>query len=230
MKSEFEDALKGFHRDYTDAETDEFVEGYKPIGTLPVVSLLFAVLSMTVVFGWGMMIVPLIAMAAGGISLRRIMRSPDVLGGFGISIAGVSIAVVWVVIGSVYLTWSYYNEVPSGYRLITFESILADPKTGELPKPILELIENKQPVFIEGYMYPGKHLNNLDRFVLVESNERSSFQRPDREPTESILIEMTAGQTVSHRSSPVRVGGTMIINEDRSNGESPYLIQADIFR
>ena len=230
MKTEFQDALKGFHRDYADAETDEFAEGYKPIGALPILSLLFGILSMTVIFGWGMMIVPLVALIVGGVGLRRILNSPDVLGGFGVAVAGVVLALLWIIVGSCYLVWSYYNEVPVGYHLITFESVLADPKTGQLPRPILDLVENKQPVFIEGYMYPGKHLNDLDRFVLVESNARSQFQRADREPTESILVVMTAGRTVTHRTMPVRVGGLLKINEDRAAGESPYLIEAEIFR
>lgn len=228
MKTEFQDALKGFHRDYIEHDADE-QGGYKTIGALPVVSLICGILSILTFLSWGMLLVPLVGLVSGGLALRTILNSPEDSGGFRLTCAGIGLSLVFSLLGCTYLVWSYYHETPFGYFPITFEDIAADPRTGEIPRSARHFAESGQKVFIEGYMFAGTHLHDIDQFVLVASDAQNQFETLVREPTESVIVRMIGGSTVSYYSRPVRVGGRLKINE-KNGSESPYLLEADVFR
>ncbi len=233
---DFEDALKGYHRDFVEADADG-PEKYKPIVPPAVVSAIFGVLSILTILGWGMVVFPLTGLLCGVFALRKILASPEDVGGFQLAVAGIVLSLVFWLVGYSYLAYSYYYEIPFGYVPITFEEIAGDPKTGKLPQRILDLAWDPertdmlpQKVFIEGEMYPGKHLHDIDQFIIVETIAQSRFSSMVREPTESVLIHITGGRTVSHRTGKVRVGGVLTVDKSPPPGETPYRIDADVFR
>lgn len=229
MKTEFQDALKGYHRDFV--ETDSEGQGaYKPLAPLAIISLLCGILSSLIVLGWALTVLPILGLATGFFALRKILASPDDVGGFRFAATGITLSLLFCALGWSYLLYAYHYEVPLGYVPVTFEELAADPKTGKLPQAVLDLAGNDQRVFIEGEMYPGKHLENVESFVLLDTNTRSAYTNIVREPTASIVVRMVGGRTVTHRTGRVRVGGLFKVEQDPRPGESPYRIDADVFR
>lgn len=229
---EFEDALKGYHRDFVEADTEDG-QRYRPIVPSAILAMIFGVLSVLTFMGWLMAIFPILGLIFGLVALRALMASPEDVSGFQPAVTGIVLSLLFWLGGYAYLVYDYYYLVPFGYDPITFEELAADTKTGELPRNIVALAKDPDRpfrVFIEGEMHPGKHLRDIDRFLLVETTVRSKYQSIVREPTESIQVYMTAGRKIDHRGDRVRVGGILTIHEDVPTGETPYRIDADIFR
>ncbi len=230
MKTEFDDALRGIYTDHDEVRPEQAAD-YRQVAFLSVGSLVFGLLSAITFMHWALAVLPILSIVMGVVAMRRILHAPGEVGGFAMTTAGISIAAVFWLGGYGWLTWSYFNSVPTGYIRVDFAEFASDPKTGKLPQHILNLSAEGQKIFVQGYMYPGRRLAGIDDFVIVRTTEHCKFCSPRTNPTDMINVHMSEGRTVTYRTKPVRVGGTLSIDPDYiANGTSPYHIEADVFR
>ena len=237
-KGEFDDALKGYYQDHDEVLPDENTD-YRSLTAESVGSLILGFLSVLTFVSMLFVIFPIMGIVLGVTALRKILRATKELEGLGIASAGVALSAVLAVAGTTYQVYMTQYEVPGGYRVLDFSDLVVDHKTGRIPYDILRLSphldedgnENSgTPVFIEGYMFPTRQTTELRSFMLVPSIGQGQFGALTREPSQMIDVTLLGDRRVSYRSTPVMVGGILIVNPDRASGETPYSLRADIFR
>jgi hypothetical protein len=183
-------------------------------------------------------IFPIMGIVLGITAIRKILRATQELEGLGIASAGVGLSTALAIAGTVYQIYMTQYEVPGGYVVINFSDLTADSKTGRIPNNIVELSsqldeqgnEYFTPVFIEGYMYPTREIAEIRSFMLVPSVERGQFGPITPNPSQMVEVTLWGDFRVSYRSTPVKVGGQLIVNPDPAPGTTPYSIKADVFR
>jgi hypothetical protein len=237
-RTEFDDALKGYYQDHDEVRPEENPD-YRSLTAESVGSLVLGFLSILTFVSAIFVIFPIMGIVLGVIAIRKILRASQELGGLGISSAGVALSFVLAIAGVSYQLYADYYGTPLGYTVITFADLATDPKTGRIPDSVLVLTphideqgnENfGQPIFIEGYMFPTRQMTEITSFMLVPSVEQNKFGAATRNPTEMIDVSLRGDLKVPYRTSPVRVGGTLIVNQNPAPGETPYRIEADLLR
>ena len=236
-RGEFDDALKGYYQDHDEVLPDEMTD-YRSLTAESVGALILGVLSVLTFVSMLFVVFPIMGIVLGLMAIRKILRATRELEGFGIASAGVGLSAILAIAGSVYQIYRTQYEIPAGYELIDFTMLAADPKTGQIPKQILQFSphpdeqgnEGYIPVFIEGYMYPTRQMTEIKSFMLVPSVVQNQFGASTRNPTQMVDVTLVGDRRVSYQSSPVRVGGMLVVNPQPSPGETPYHLRADVFR
>ncbi|MDR0337481.1 MAG: hypothetical protein LBI18_10365 [Planctomycetaceae bacterium] len=238
-RTEFDDALKGYYQDHDEVRPEDNPD-YRSLTAESVGSLILGVLSTLTFISLIFIIFPLLGVILGVLAIRKILQASEELSGLGISTAGVVLSLIFAVAGILYQIYVYSFEVPPGYEEINFTRLAADPKTGRIPEEIIALTPRRDlqgnlifagvPVFIEGYMYPTRQMTEIDRFMLVPAIEQGQFGAATRNPTEMIEVTLSGDLKVQYRTSSVRVGGILSVNENDTAGETPYRLEADVFR
>lgn len=233
-RTEFDDALKGYYQDHDEVRPDELAD-YKSLTAGSVVSLVCGLLSILTVTEWIFAIFPILGILFGVLAIRKILKASDVLGGLGIASTGVALSILFSVIGFSMLYYNSQFSTPPGYEDINFEQLVpTDFRTGRIPDEMVALAHSTQTegrrIFIEGYMYQTRKMTDIDHFVLVPYLEQSKFAAPTRKSTEMIEVSLQGELRATYRTSPVRVGGVLYVNENHKPGQPAYRIEADIFR
>ena len=236
-RGEFDDALKGYYQDHDEVLPDENTD-YRSLTAESVGSLILGFLSVLTFVSMLFVIFPIMGIVLGVTAIRKILRATQELEGMGIASAGVALSAVLALAGTAYQIYVMQYEIPTGYVMIDFSMLVADPKTGRIPENISALTphldeqgnEIYTPVFIEGYMFPTRQLTEIKNFMLVPSVEQNKFGPSTRNPTEMVDVTLLGDLRVSYRSSSVKVGGMLYLNPDPKLGETPYLLKADVFR
>jgi hypothetical protein len=236
-KGEFDDALKGYYHDHDEVLPDENVD-YKSLNAESVGSLILGFLSVLTFVSSVFLIFPLMGIVLGIRAIRKILRATQELAGLGTASAGVALSAVLAVAGMAYQMYVAHYEVPAGYMEIDFTMLAADPRTGKIPEEIVRLSPHRDergnerytPVFIEGYMFPMEQRTAIRSFVLVPSVQQNQFGSPTRNAMQMINVSLLGDRQVSYRTSPVKVGGMLLVNPDVPSGETPYSLKADVFR
>jgi hypothetical protein len=237
-RTEFDDALKGYYQDHDEVRPEENPD-YRSLTAESVGSLILGFLSILMFISLVFIVFPMMGIVLGVLAIRKILQASEELSGLGISTAGVALSLIFFIAGVSYHIYANNFETPAGYYEIDFAKLAADPKTGRIPEEIIALTPhfdeqgnqtNGVPVFIEGYMFPTRQMTDIDRFMLVPAVEQGKFGTTTRNPTEMIEVILLGGLKVPYRTSPVRVGGILSVNENNNAGETPYQIDADVFR
>ncbi|MDR0705512.1 MAG: DUF4190 domain-containing protein [Planctomycetaceae bacterium] len=238
-RTEFDDALKGYYQDHDEVLPDDNPD-YRSLTAESVGSLILGILSALTFISLLFLIFPLLGILLGMLAIRKILRASEELSGLGFSTAGVALSIIFSIAGISYQIYVYSFETPPGYVKIDFTQLVADPKTGHIPEEIIALTPQYDdqgnpktsgvPVFIEGYMYPTRQMTDIDRFMLVPAIKQGQFGATTRNPTEMVEVILSGDLKVPYRTSPVRVGGILYVNEHDTAGETPYRIEADVFR
>ena len=237
-RGEFDDALKGYYLDHDEVLPEENTD-YRSLTAESVGSLILGFLSALTFVSMLFVIFPIMGIMLGVTAIRKILRATQELEGLGIASVGVGLSAALAIAGTVYQIYMTQYEVPAGYVVITFSDLTADPKTGRIPENILSLaphrdqqgnIQNGVPVFIEGYMYPTRQMTEIRSFMLVPSVEQGQFGSVTRDPTQMVDVSLSGDLRVPYRSSPVKVGGMLMVNPDPAPGTTPYSLKADVFR
>ena len=237
-RGEFDDALKGYYQDHDEVLPNENTD-YRSLTAESVGSLILGFLSVLTFVSMLFVIFPIMGIVLGITAIRKILRATQELEGLGVASAGVGLSATLAIAGAAYQIYITQYEVPSGYIEIDFSDLMADPKTGRIPDRMMELSKpytNKQEtmyqrkVFIEGFMYPTKQMTEIKSFMLVPSIAQGQFGSLTRNPTQMIEVTLSGDLRVEYRSSPVKVGGTLIVNPDLLPGATPYSLKADILR
>ena len=237
-RGEFDDALKGYYQDHDEMLPDENTD-YRSLTAESVGSLILGFLSALTFVSMLFVIFPILGIVLGVSAIRKILRATQELEGLGIASVGVGLSVILAIAGVTYHVYMTQYEVPAGYVVIAFSDLTADPKTGRISEHILRLaphrdqqgnIQEGTPVFIEGYMYPTRQRTEIKSFMFVPSVEQGQFGSVTRDPTQMIDVSLAGDLRVSYRSSPVKVGGILMVNPNPTLGTTPYSLKADIFR
>jgi len=237
-RGEFDDALKGYYQDHDEVLPDENTD-YKSLTAESVGSLILGFLSALTFVSILFVIFPIMGIVLGITAIRKILRATRELEGLGVASVGVGLSVLLAIAGTTYQVYTAQYEVPAGYVEINFSDLTANSKTGHIPDSILRLAPHRDPqgnehygtpVFIEGYMFPTRKTTELRSFMLVPSIGQGQFGSLTRDPTQMIEITLSGDLRVSYRSSPVKVGGILVVNPNPAPGATPYSLKADVFR
>jgi len=237
-RGEFDDALKGYYQDHDEVLPDENTD-YRSLTAESVGSLILGFLSALTFVSMLFVIFPIMGIVLGVTAIRKILRATKELGGLGIASAGVGLSAFMMIAGAAYQMYMMRYEIPAGYVVLDFADLVADHRTGRIPDNILRLTPHLDergnahpgtPVFIEGYMFPTRQTTELRNFMLVPSVGQGPFGSLTRDPTQMIDVSFVGDLRVPYRSTPIKVGGILIVNPDRAVGETPYSLRAEIFR
>jgi hypothetical protein len=250
-RAEFDDALRGYYTDHDEFRPEDNPD-YRSLTAESVGSLILGFLSVLTFISGIFVIFPIMGIILGLLAIRKILGASEVLSGLGISSAGVALSAVIGGTGIAYQIYASSFDIPTGYTPIDFMQLSADPATGRISEEILDLAykrdENNRivplhpkfdaagnmivppPVFLEGYMFPTKNMTDIDFFMLVPSLEQGKFGSLTRSPTEMVEVNLLGGLKVPYRTSPVRVGGLLFVNENYTGDAPPYHIEADALR
>jgi len=237
-RGEFDDALKGYYQDHDEILPDENTD-YKSLTAESVGSLILGFLSALTFVSILFVVFPIMGIILGITAIRKILRATQELEGLGAASVGVGLSATLAIAGMVYQIYMTQYEIPSGYVVINFSDLIADSKTGRIPDSIMRLAPHRDqhgnehygtPVFIEGYMYPGNKSYEIRSFTLVPAIEQGQFGSLTRNPTQMIEVTLSGDLRVSYRSSPVKVGGILVVNPKPAPGATPYSLKADVFR
>jgi len=237
-RGEFDDALKGYYQDHDEVLPDENTD-YRSLTAESVGSLILGLLSALTFVSMVFVIFPIMGIVLGVTAIRKILRATQEHEGLGIASAGVALSAFMMIAGAAYQIYRAQYEIPGGYVVLNFSDLVADHRTGRIPDNILRLTPHHdeqgnthlgKPVFIEGYMFPTRQTTELRRFMLVPAVERGPFGPVTPDPSQMIDVTLLGDRRVSYRSTPVKVGGILIVNPDRASGETPYSLRADIVR
>jgi len=226
MTTDFENKFRGIQ--YTDDVQPMESDDYRAIESRSVVSLILGLFSFLTAFSWGFVFVPILGILIGWLAFQKILTTQKEITGFKLAITGMTLSLVFGILGMAWSYWSYHNITPAGYQLVEFNEFAADPKTGKISDNILAL--DGKRVFVPGFMSPTKTMSGIKEFPLVRTLQPSKFGPATPPPTEIILVKMANGQHLEYRTDLVKVGGILHVKKDYDYDNAPYRIDADVFR
>ncbi|HBT76919.1 MAG TPA: hypothetical protein DEB39_08335 [Planctomycetaceae bacterium] len=227
MSNAFDESLTGATYDGVEMKTDP--TGYRIVLGLSVGSVVFGLISGLAFLAWSMLLIPVVGLSLAMIAIWRILKAPDELGGFYMAVAGGALSTLLGLGCLGWLLWDYYGSIPVGYEYVDFNEMVLTPDR-KLPEKIIRLGRERRKVFIKGYMYQGRRLQGITDFIMVRTQAHCKFCSPEQNPTDMIDVTLVGDLKVAYRTRPVRVGGTLYVNENYAYGELPYLLVADVFR
>ena len=223
-----------FDEHLTGADYDVEIKGtnlfHRVVLGMTVGSLVLGILSTLSFFAWWLLPIPVLGTVFGAIALWKIMESPEAFTGFYIALAGLITSLLFGFAGAGWLTWSYFNAVPAGYIAVDFADLASENNGRKLPDRVIEMAQSGQRVFIKGYMYQGRQMQGIENFLLVRSVEHCKFCATQIKPTDMIDVRLVGGRTATYRTKAVHVGGVLHVRPRFGPGQSPYYLEADVFR
>lgn len=205
---------------------------YRAVSPLGVLSVVFGAASILLFFHWSLIVLPLLGLLLGWLALRRLARGDD-LTGAGLAMGGIALSVVMGGVGGTLYYFTSRHEVPVGYKVVTFTDLQPDPANPTEPLPPLVDDLEGEKVFFRGYIYPGRQVIGLKRFILVPSQSHCSFCTRQLRSTEMMQIEMAGDLTANYTSRAVGVGGRLRIDRAAAAfpyGTFPYRLECDYVR
>jgi hypothetical protein len=210
-------------------EGDSVEARYRAVSAPAALSLAFGVLSFLTVFNWFFGLIPAAGVILGMRALRQIQRSPEEIQGRGLACAGLALSAVLWILGATGLAAMQRHAIPPGYEPVTFAELRPDKGNKEaLSRKAVEL--DGRRVFIKGYMYPGRQVFNIKQFVMVANRQLCKFCISNITPTQMVRVEMVGDLTADYKTHLTATGGILHVDRKVVPGQSPYLLEADVFR
>ena len=207
---------------------------YRPVSMMAVLGCLLGALSLTGLYAWFLLFLPIFAVIACCLALWSIRRSDGDLTGRGIAIAGIVLAIVSFSGGVSYQVYTYNHEVPPGYQRISFvEDISKKPirysrEHGiEIPKEIMDM--DGKRIFLKGYIFPSSEMTMTEFLLLKDMGQCCFGGKPPL--TDRIGVKIQGDQKTRYFFGCFAVGGIFRVNRDFKNAdplEPLYTIEADI--
>ena len=186
-------------------------ELYRSLSKAAVVSLILALLSITVVLFPPLLILPLAGMLMGFTALANIRRFPKELTGEGLAKAGIAMSAMFFFMGGAGHTYVYLTEVPDGYQRVTWPVLQPTKERPDLPvSPEALELDGKQ-VFIKGYVHPAvEGMGPIRKFVLVPDMGTCCF---GGQPKLTDMIEVTLmNDTIRYNTQRQKLGGSLNVD------------------
>jgi hypothetical protein len=223
------------------AADDRDEVAYRPVNFAAIASLVFGLLSPLVALAGrdslesALMLtpLPLLGLALGIRSLRRINAAPDAMSGRGPALAGVGLSAAFLAAGLALAGYVRVTEVPEGYAPTSFAEL--KPTDAELsnrhvvPPDIAAL--DGQKVFIKGYFRPdsSEFSTHVKEFLLVRDNNQCCFgDMSTVQFFDQVQVAMVEGKTVDYSGGLFRLGGRLRIRPENAGAGMPvYFLEAD---
>jgi hypothetical protein len=189
-------------------EQDEF--SYRPVPPLVPISAAMVFLSITA-FMWDVFIaVPIIGTVLAVLAWRKIARSNGDYSG-GTVAAALAFLLPTIAVGAAaFHVVSFLTELPPGYQRVSFATDISQKgfvvEDGQpAVHPDVQKIAGNE-VFLKGFMYPTKQMEDITSFVLCKDSGDCCFGGQPKQ-TDMIYIEMEPGRRVHYRAGLVAVAG-----------------------
>jgi hypothetical protein len=223
--------------------TDGVTFDYRPLSVSAIASLIFGALSVLVAVGARSSVesavvltpIPLIGLALGIVSLRRMRGRENEFTGAGAAKAGIALSAIFLAGGLLFAGYVHATEVPDGYARTSFAEMKPDEvdlRGGHAIPPDVAALNGKQ-VFIKGYFRPDSapFTENVKNFLLVRDNNQCCFGDLSAvQFYDQIAVVMGEGKTVDYSSGIFRMGGKLHIKPENVGGNSGrpvYILEAD---
>lgn len=198
---------------------------YKQIPVLSPVSLVLGLASLIVFVTAFGIIIGSIGTIIGLICFLSTVRNRSEIGGFGMTVAGLSLSAFCALYGSSKLMYDYQTEVPPGFERISFANDIAE-KGFEYEKgkgtwtihPDVEKL-NDQKIFLKGYMYPTRQKDGITEFILAKDNGECCFGGEPK-VTDMIMVKLKKPLAVDYTDRRVSVAGVFRTERNSSEGLS----------
>ncbi len=191
----------------TDIRGGEDFASYRALSTGAVCSVVMGLLSGLAFLDWTMAVVPVVGMLVGASALVRIRARPAELAGAPLAWAGTALSLGCLVGGLSLLTYTYLTEVPEGYSRISYEALQPDDRVqGQLVPSNIGDLEGK-PIFIKGFMFPGRKTTGLNDFLLVRDRGSCCFGGNPK-LTDRIRVKLKNPQGVDYTTNEYKIAGT----------------------
>jgi len=214
-------------RVHSDATTPDPAVRYRAIQVEAVLALIAGVCSVGMFFNWLFIFCPLAAVVFGYRSLQAIERTPEEFTGAQLAKTGVTLGIVFWLLGSLTLL-ILGSEVPHGYQVLDYAEL--EPSVtnkGEfIPLKIQELSANRTKVYIKGYILPGHRQVGLKEFSICRTSDMCRFGVPNTKKRELIRVKLTGDLLMNYTDQIIGVGGYFHADQEDPNG-MPYSIEAD---
>ncbi len=192
-----------------DTLDDSTPASYRSVSKTAVMTLVFAILSMSVWLSSVFLIFPAIGFILGVFALLGFRRFPDELIGRPVAKYSFGFCALSLVGGIAYHVYSYNTEVPPDYQRISF-SILKP----QGPTPFATATEelDGKKVFIKGYVRPSQLRRNLKNFILVGDFGQCCFGGSPK-MTNVIAVTLEGKLRVDYGWGLRHIGGVFHLNK-----------------
>jgi hypothetical protein len=194
-------------RAYGHESPDDYdpAEDYRALSAAAVSTFALGLLSPLAFLDMWLGLVPIAALMLGFVALRQIGKRPEEFTGKKLAIAGIALALVFLIGGGTYQGFVYSNELPgpdfvraSYAELQPYEG---DPWTKLSPETVA--LDGKK-ILIKGYVFPGQRQSGITQFLLVRDQGDCCFGGNPK-VTDRILVSLkdTKGFDFSGKSFKV---------------------------
>jgi hypothetical protein len=201
---------------------------YRAVSLWAVLSIICAIGTLTMFFGWAFTFFPLAAIYCGQRALQQIQRTPEEYTGIQLAKTG-----IWLGsgLGVIFSGWMLFikTDVPHGYQVLDYANLEPDLNSkSRVPNAAQELSNNKTKVYVRGYMLPPPRgqWTGLTKFSICRNSDMCKFGMNAARPEDQIHIELTGDRTMKYTSGEIGIGGYFSVESDQSP-QPYYLIKAD---
>jgi hypothetical protein len=202
---------------------------YRAVSMWAVLSIICAIGTLAMFFGWAFAFFPLAAYYCGRRALRQIQRVPEEYTGIPLAKTGIWLGAG---LGVIFSGWMLFvkTDVPHGYQPLDYSILEPDSNSkSRVPNAAQELSNNKTKVYVRGYMLPPPRgqWTGLTKFSICRNSDMCKFAMMNgSRPEDQIHIELTGDRTMKYASGEIGVGGYFSVESDQSP-QPYYLIKAD---
>jgi hypothetical protein len=211
-----------------DSPTPVAPSHYRAVNMWAVLSIVSAIATLAMIFGWPFIVFPLAAYYCGRTALLKIRRSPEEYTGVQLAKTGIGLGVGLGVIFSGWLVFGK-SDVPHGYQVLDYATLEPDPNShGRVPSAAMDLSNKQTNVFVRGYMLPPPRgqSTGLTKFSICRTSDMCKFGMNLARPEDQIHIELTGDRTMRYTTGEIGIGGRFSVETDQYP-QPYYLIKAD---
>ena len=171
-----------------------------------------------------------IGFVAGGTSTIR--ARADELTGVGLAKFGIATSIFCFVAGASWLTYEYATEVPPNTLRVAYEDLQPDPdRPSQLIPPSVAELDGKR-IFIKGYVYPSKKMDNIRQFILCRDKGDCCFGGNPK-LTDRIQVTLMRGLRMEYSTKLFKLAGVFHVSPSQASGMDGgvlYHLEADLLK
>ncbi|MEX0728959.1 MAG: DUF3299 domain-containing protein [Planctomycetaceae bacterium] len=195
---------------------------YRPMTPLAPIACILGILGSIAVLGLAGLALAFAGVIVGTLALWQIQRSHGYLGGRKLTLTGLSLSLIFFLTGTALQAYAFATEVPDGniklnftHDISKYKPVFVDDDWAIAPE--VQQYNGKQ-IFVKGYMYPTKQIEDITQFILVRDSGTCCFG--GQPPIEDmILVTMEPGKSVFLKASLVAVAGTLTTKPPSEGGD-----------
>ncbi len=209
---------------------------YRPVPALAPITLVCGLLGLLGFLTEFILPVALLGLALGLACWRQFQKFPEEFSGQNLLRSGMVLCSLCLVGGTAWHVYDYRNEVPEGYRRVSFvkdisrkEFVVRDGRQ-EFHEDVAALEGEK--LFLKGYIYPPEQMDGLTSFILCKDSGQCCF---GGNPKLSDMIHVVIADDTdpaTYYQGLVSVAGTFKLNDlSRTGSLKPaYVLEATHFQ